>query len=311
MNEKIPVWIDTDTGVDDAGALMTAFSFPELDVTGISAVAGNVHLKDTFRNARNVAYLCGRQDVKVYPGAEGPLFCELVTAEAVHGDNGIGNVTLPESPAPKETKKAWTAMYEKAKELKGELQIIAVGPLTDLALAITTYPDFHVYVKRILIMGGAAVGGNVTAAAEFNIHADPEAAEIVFNSGIPVVMCGLDVTDKAVYPFEELDRVYETKDPRAVLLHDAYGVARPQYSTWTKGKGIRIHDANPVLYAVHPEIYHSEHCGVFVETQGLYTRGKTVTDLWSDQKFKERHVDVVLDVDVNAFCRYITDAVTK
>lgn len=290
---------------------MTAFSFQELDVTGISAAAGNVHLKDTFRNARNVAYLCHREDVKVYPGAEKPLFCDLVTAEAVHGDNGIGNVTLPESPAEKETTPARTAMYEKARELKGALQIIAVGPLTNLALAITTYPDFHAYVKRILIMGGAAVGGNVTAAAEFNIHADPEAAEIVFNSGIPVVMCGLDVTDKAVYPFEELDRVYALQDPRAVLLHDAYGVAREQYSQWTKGKGIRIHDANPVIYAVHPEIYKAEHCGVFVETQGRFTRGKTVTDLWSDQKFKDRHVDVVLDVDTDAFCRYITDAVTK
>ena len=201
---KIPVWIDVDTGVDDSAALLVAAKLPQLDIRGISACAGNTQLCNTFENTRRVCALMGRTDIPVYPGAEKPLFRPLETAPLVHGVGGLGKAELPPSPAPVETKKAWDAIYEAAVAAEGELQVISVGPLTDLALAFQKYPDLNRYIKRILIMGGAAQGGNTTPAAEFNILGDPHAAQMVFKSGVQVVMCGLDVTMKAYLTHPEL-----------------------------------------------------------------------------------------------------------
>lgn len=296
---KIPIWFDTDLGVDDAVALLSIGKLPQLELLGISAVAGNAELHYTFENARNVCRLAGL-NVPVYPGAEHPLFVPLRTAPLVHGENGVGEVELSPSEAPRETTLAWDALYKAAKAAKGELQVIAVGPLTNLATALGKYPDLKTLLKRILLMGGAAQGGNVTPAAEFNIYGDPHAAQMVFKSGVPVVMCGLDVTLKAYLTPEEVDEIGSHDTPVCRFVHQSNQLALA-FNERISAPGLCCHDTCPVLFLACPELFSGEEAGVYVETRGEVTLGKTVTDLWSDKQFADRHVFVVLDVDREKF----------
>lgn len=301
--KRIPVWFDTDLGVDDAVALLTLWRLPELELRGISAVAGNAELRHTFENARNVCALAGI-DVPVYPGAERPLFVPLRTAPLVHGENGVGNVELPPSAAPRETTPAWDALYAAAKDAGGALEVVAVGPLTNLAIALGKHPELKTLIRRILIMGGAAKGGNVTPAAEFNIAGDPHAAQMVFRSGIPMVMCGLDVTTRAYLTPEEVEGLGRHGTPVCRFVRDSNQLALAFFER-TNGPGLCCHDTCPVLFLAHPELFTGEQAGVYVETRGSVTLGKTVTDLWSDKQFEDRHVFVVLDVDRDAFARTV------
>lgn len=296
---KIPIWFDTDLGVDDAVALLSIGKLPQLELLGISAVAGNAELHHTFENARNVCRLADL-NVPVYPGAEHPLFVPLRTAPLVHGENGVGEVELSPSEAPRETTLAWDALYKAAKAARGELQVIAVGPLTNLATALGKYPDLKTLLKRILLMGGAAQGGNVTPAAEFNIYGDPHAAQMVFKSGVPVVMCGLDVTLKAYLTPEEVDEIGSHDTPVCRFVHQSNQLALA-FNERISAPGLCCHDTCPVLFLACPELFSGEEAGVYVETRGEVTLGKTVTDLWSDKQFADRHVFVVLNVDREKF----------
>lgn len=306
---RIPVWIDTDTGVDDAFALMTALSLKDdMEVKGVSAVAGNVPLAHTFINARNVISLCGHEEIPVYPGSEKPLMIPLQTAEYVHGINGLGGAVIPESKAEFQTEKAWDALYRCAKECKGELELILLGPETNAAIALFEHPDLKQYLKRILVMGGAAVGGNSTPVAEFNIYVDPQAAETVFKSGVPIVMCGLDVTMKAGLNTEEMAELDSGETPGCRLFRNSTQAARQLYSERV-GDVYIIHDACPVIYAVKPEIFKGETAGVYVETRGKLTFGQTVTDLYTDVPFKKRNATVVTDMDRLAFAEILMNAI--
>ncbi len=296
---SIPVWMDMDTGEDDAIAIMTAFRLPELNVVGMSAVAGNAELDHTFRNTRNVLSLIGREDVKVYPGASQPLRQKLTTAANVHGKSGLASAVLAESKAPVETEKAWDALYRTAKEYQGELNLILTGPETNAAIAFFKYPDLKNYLKRILIMGGAAVGGNVIPAAEFNIWADPEAADAVFCTGVEIVMCGLDVTSRAGLTREEVAELDAYQNPACRLFQTCTELARKLYSEH-HNETLLIHDACPVIYAAHPEYFTGTRAGVVIETRGTYTRGKTVTDLYTDTSYPLQQTIVVTDADRKA-----------
>ena len=288
---RIPVWIDTDTGVDDAVALLTAVDLEKkglLEIRGISAVCGNAELDKTFENARNVMYLAGREDVPVFPGAEKPLLVELSTAPYVHGEDGLGGAKIPPSPAARENMPAWDALYLCARECAGEL-------------------DLPKYLKRILIMGGAEVGGNKTPAAEYNIWADPHGAQVVFKSGIPIVMCGLDVTMQAQLLPEEMQEIesYESRGCR--LFRESTGFAKELYRHFGL-EGFFVHDACPILYAAYPEKFEGEPSGVFVETRGSITRGKTVCDRVTDRKFGVKNAVVVRGIDRAWFSGIIASA---
>lgn len=307
IEAKYPVWIDVDTGVDDAAALLTASRLAQLDIRGISAVAGNVELARTFANTRNVCRLAGLH-VPVYRGADRPLLRPLCTAAEVHGADGLGGVVLPESDAPVETLPAWDALYQEAVRQKGELQLIAVGPLTNLAIAFSKYPALPGLLKRILIMGGSSKDGNVTPAAEFNIYVDPDAAQVVFKCSAPLVMCGLDVTMQAMLLPEEIEaigrtgtvgRFFRDSVQRALAYHQENGTP-----------GMCLHDVCPVLFVTHPHLFQGQEAGVYVETQGTVTLGKTVTDLWSDFQFPKKNAFVVLDVDRDAFASLVRDMLT-
>ncbi|MBQ2658496.1 MAG: nucleoside hydrolase [Erysipelotrichaceae bacterium] len=302
--KKIPIWIDTDTGVDDSLALLCACGIEEFDMAGISAVAGNTTIDNAFRNARDVLSLAGREDVKVYKGAEKPLVKPLRTAPHVHGENGLGGAEIPRSKALIETMSAYDALYEKAKELNGELTVCAVGPLTNIAITIAMHPDIVNYIKVLNIMGGAAIGGNITPCAEFNIFVDPHGAENVFKSGIPVNMFGLDVTLKAFLDDEDIKEIISYDNPASRLFEDSNHLLYKAQEN-KKFKGLCEHDACPVIYTAHPEWFTGQKCGIYVETQGTISQGKTVTDLWTDYKYEDRHCQAFLDVDREKFVTLI------
>ena len=301
MTDFIPIWIDTDTGVDDAVALLCALKLDKLAIRGISSVAGNVEHAKTFKNCRNVLAYAGREDIKVYPGAIKPMCVELDDASEVHGKDGLGGVVIPDSPAEKETMHAWDAIYEAAKKEGGKLQIVAVGPLTNIANAIISHPDLKDMIERILIMGGAAVGGNATMAAEFNIYADPHSAETVMQSGIPVVMFGLDVTVDAYLDSKDIQDIRDFNTKISKFFVDVVQSNLNFYIKNYKREILCIHDACPLIYLQYPEIFTGQKAGVYVETQSRLCFGKTVTDIWSDTKFKTRETMVMLGVDREKF----------
>ena len=304
---KIPVWFDTDMGVDDAAALLVLNRLETVEVVGISAVAGNVELFHTYDNVRKVCRLIGSA-APVFRGADRPLFKELEIAAYVHGADGLGGAVLPPSEAPEQPLAAWDALYQAARAAEGRLEIVAVGPLTNLAIAFGKYPQLKDLVKRILIMGGAAQGGNVTPSAEFNIYVDPHAAQMVFKSGVPVVMCGLDVTEKAYLTRAEVEETGGRDTPVCRFFRDSTRELVKYHEDWGN-PGLVLHDVCPVLFLEHPEIFRGQEAGVYVETRGTITTGKTVTDLWSDKEFPKKNAFVALDVDRPAFVRLVRDAI--
>jgi inosine-uridine nucleoside N-ribohydrolase len=304
----VPVWMDVDTGIDDAVAVMLAHALQEIEILGISAVCGNTSLKNSFRNTRAMNRLCNSA-YPVYAGAEKPLFRKPVHAAYVHGENGLGDVEvkLPEGETVR-TEKAWDALYECAKKHEGELRLIATAPLTNIAIAFAKYPDLPGMLNTILIMGGATTEGNTTPCAEFNIYADPEAAQAVLLCGAKIVLCPLDVTEKVYLPEEALKELKDFGNEAGRFVHDS--LQKPWAFHKKKGHpGIQMHDSCPVLYLVHPELFKAEEAGVYVETKGSVTAGKTVTDLYSDKQFEKKNALVVLDADSKECIRLIKEAV--
>lgn len=303
MQDKHLVWLDCDPGTDDAAAILCANALPELEIVAISTVAGNVELEKTYKNALRLNRLMGT-DYPVYQGASKPWRMPMEHGYRYHGENGLGGVELPLPDAyPETTEPAWDALYRAAAALNGALEIIATGPLTNIGTALMKYPELPRRIRRIVIMGGSATCGNRTPAAEYNIYADPHAAKAVFEAGIPLVMCGLDVTMQAIFTEAELEAVGAQGTAAAQLFHRALLTPlRAQEG----GDGVKLHDVVAVLYAARPELFSGRMAGVRVETRGPLTMGKTVTDLWSDQKFPDKNAFVVLDLDLPRFRDTVT-----
>ncbi len=305
---KIPIIIDCDTGVDDAVAILLAHQISEFELVALTSVAGNVELDKTTRNALSVVELIGA-DTPVYQGADGPMFIEQVTAAEIHGKNGLGGMVLPCTRSVVEGINAWDAIYQEAVKRNGELQIVAVGPLTNLGLAFVKYSQLPKLIKRIVIMGGSATIGNQTPAAEFNIYADPEAADIVFASGVPVYMCGLDVTMKAYLLPEEVEAIGALGSKPARFFRD---VVQPvqDFSVRTGLEGMCYHDPVALLYAMDDSFFETHPAYVRVETKGLITKGRTVTDLYSDKKL-DKNAYVVTNLDREKFKDWIFNLMSK
>ncbi len=307
--EKYPVWIDCDPGVDDAAALLLAHRQAETDIVGISTVAGNVDLEKTTKNALRLCELVGA-DYPVFRGAEKPLLRDYHDGAEFHGADGLGGAVLPEPKRAPEALAAWDGLFEAAKRYAGKLELITLGPVTNVAIALAKHPELAQLLHRIVMMGGSATRGNRTPCAEYNIFADPEAAQAVFRSGVPVVMCALEVTEQAQLCPDELAAIAEKNTP--VTRFFAAAAQNIMRKDMERGRsGWCIHDACPVAYLAHPELFAGREAGVFVETQAELTLGKTVTDLYSDKKFGEKNAFVVLDVDRPAFVRLLTDALTQ
>ncbi|AWK88570.1 nucleoside hydrolase [Azospirillum thermophilum] len=270
--------IDTDPGVDDALAILLALASPEVEVVGLTTVFGNASVELTTRNARAVLAAAGRTDVPVATGAAAPLAGAYAgPVPQVHGADGLGDGGLgfPQEPALASTVAAAEFLWRSAQGHPGELTILALGPLTNLALALRLHPDLPRHVAGVVIMGGnALVPGNANPCAEANMLGDPEAGDVVLGAPWPVTMVGLDVTHKAVLPGAAIARVTAPDRPANRLL----AAALPHYRNFferTNGiDGIYLHDPSAVAYVVAPHLFTTAGWPVRVETQGM-SRGKT------------------------------------
>ena len=308
--KKIPVWMDCDTGTDDAVAILLAHALEELDLLAVSAVCGNTYQENAFRNTLGVVGLTG-STYPVYRGADRPLLKELQISTAFHGENGLGNVELPvpeNAVTPDEA--AWDALYACALSRPQELRLVATGPLTNVAIAFTKYPNLPKLLHSLCIMGGSAVAGNITPAAEFNIFVDPQAAEIVFRSGVRLVMFGLDVTLQEMLTEADLDELAASNTAAGAFAGACLRRALSNVVRYGL-PGVSMHDSCPVMYLAHPELFSGEEAGVVVETRGTITNGKTVTDLYSDRQFPFKNALVMLHVDANRFIRILKEKIVS
>ena len=302
----VPMLIDCDPGLDDAIALLTAAHLA--DLVGITTVNGNVGIEHTTHNALAVAQVAAL-DVPVHRGAARPMVNEPIDAAYVHGPTGLGSVSIPDVARTVDSDDAVSFILDAARSVDG-LHLVPIGPLTNIAAALEADPTLPSRLGGITIMGGAAVGGNVTATAEFNIWADPEAADIVFRKGGPLTMVGLDVTHQVLLGRDERDTMRAAGTAPAELAADLldYAVARAgEIRGWA---GAPIHDACAILAVTNPELFGGARHPVEVELHGVHTRGMTVVDAREGAP-GEPSVSVLRTVDAPAVIDLIVDAVTS
>jgi purine nucleosidase len=308
-----PIIIDTDPGQDDAIALLLAAASPELELLGITAVAGNVPLALTARNARLVMELAGRRDVPVCAGAEAPLNdLPLVTAEHVHGDNGLNGVELPEPTLPLDPRHAVDFIIQTLREREaGTVTLCPLGPLTNIALALRQAPDIAPRIKRIVLMGGGFFeGGNITPAAEFNIYVDPQAAHEVFTSGVPITMAPLDVTHEALTTAARIARIRALGN-RAGTAVAAWMEFFERYDEEKYGQdGGPLHDPCVIAWLLAPALFTGRDCNVRIETHSQLTRGMTVIDWWHVTGLPA-NAHVLRHVDADGFFALLTERLAR
>jgi pyrimidine-specific ribonucleoside hydrolase len=276
---RIPLVIDTDPGIDDALAVLLALASPEVDLRLVTTVHGNVELAQTTENALRVLHLAGRSDVPVAAGARSSLVVpQPERAGHVHGTSGLGGVVLPPSPAAIDPRPAVTALADLLFSSEEPVTVAAIGPLTNIALLLAVYPEAAARIGRLVVMGGSATrGGNVTAAAEFNVWADPEAAAVVFRAGLPTVMVGLDVTLPTVLTAAGIAR-FAAAGPvgaqAAAVLGRYVDHARTAYGA----DGVVLHDALALTEAIVPGTLGTVLRDVVVDTGHGVGRGQTLVD---------------------------------
>ncbi len=295
--------IDTDPGIDDAIAIALAFASPELEVLGITTVGGNTGLANTTGNALRLLHLLQRDDVPVGAGAGRAIaFDQDLGDPSIHGQHGLGGVTLAEAPRTSDPRGALGVMVDLIEGSAEPVTLVAIGPLTNVALLAATRPDVYAKLDRLVIMGGGVrITGNHTPTGEFNIWFDPEAAARVFQAGVPVTMVGLDVTHKAMFAGSDWDRL---RGPdagpvaRAITgMVDFYG---SYYLSVNGSDATAQHDALAIASVIRPDLIATKHCWVGVECAGPLTRGMTVADLKSVWGHTP-NTHVALDVDVPAY----------
>ena len=305
--------IDTDPGQDDAVAILLALASPEdVTVLGITAVAGNVALALTARNARMICEVAQRPDIRVFAGCDRPLAHSLVTAEHVHGKSGLDGPDLPDPKMALQDQHGVDFIIE---TLRGEpantVTLCALGPLTNIATALQRAPDIADRVQEIVLMGGAYFEvGNITPAAEFNIYVDPEAADIVLGSGIHTTIMPLDVTHKALVtePRNEAFAALGTHAGRTVAAWTEFfeRYDREKYGS----PGAPLHDPTVIAYLIRPGLFSGRHINVEIETGSALTRGMTVADWW---RVTDRPANAMFmgDLDAEGFFDLLTTRLAR
>ncbi len=305
--------IDTDPGQDDAVAILLALASPhDLNVLGITAVAGNVPLDLTARNARVVCEIAGKPEVKIFAGCAAPMRRSLVTAEHVHGKTGLDGVQVPAPTMRLQDQNAVDFLIDTLRnEPGGTVTLCALGPLTNIATAFERAPDIAVRTAEIVLMGGAYFEvGNITPTAEFNIYVDPEAADIVFKSGVKLTVMPLDVTHKALVtaPRVKCFEALETQVGRAVAAWTNFfeRFDREKYGS----AGAPLHDPTVIAYLLRPDLFSGRHINVEIETQSELTRGMTVADWWGVTD-RAANATFIGDIDADGFFNLLTERLAR
>ena len=304
--------IDTDPGQDDAVAILLALASPEVNVLGITAVAGNVPLSLTQKNARIVCELAGKPDTLVFAGCDAPLSRKLVTAEHVHGKTGLDGPQLADPTMPLQDQHAvdWIIGTLRAAPAKS-VTLCPLGPLTNIATALQRAPDIKGAIEEIVLMGGGYFeGGNITPAAEFNIYVDPDAADIVFRAGVPLTVMPLDVTHKALTtrPRVEAFRAMGTQVGRMTAEWTVF------FERFDKEKygseGAPLHDPCVIAYLIKPKLFSGRHINVEIETTSELTMGATVADWW---RVTDRAANAMFmsDLDADGFFTLLAERLAR
>jgi len=298
-----PIIIDCDPGQDDAVALFLALSSPEeLEVFGITTVAGNVPLRLTERNARMMCDIAGCKDMRVFAGCDKPMRRDAITAEYIHGNTGIDGVDVFEPETPLDEQHAVDFIIETLLAADAHsITVVPTGPLSNIGTAIEREPSILGHIREFVIMGGAMrEGGNRSPSAEFNILADPEAADIVFNSGRPITSMGLDVTHQVLSTRERVDRIRALANPVAEATAGMLSFFH-RYDTKKYGsEGAPLHDPCTVAWLLRPGLFNTRECNVSVETQSELTLGHTAVDFWRVTD-RPHNVDWAYEVDTDGF----------
>jgi len=301
--------LDCDPGHDDAIALMLALASPEVELLGVTTVAGNQTLEKTTANAIRVLDRLGRGDVSVAAGAARPLVRERRVGADVHGDSGLDGPDLPppsREPAP-EHAIDWIAKTLAARSQP--VTLVPTGPLTNVALFLARYPELERKLEAIVLMGGAIAEGNVTPAAEFNIWADPEAASRVFDSGTPVTMVGLDVTHRALMTQAHADRLAGS-GTAGTLVADLYAFYSQFHKRRYAWDGAPVHDAVALAHVIDPTLLDVRRCGVKVDTGPEISRGRTYVDLWGAAGWP-RDCEVAVDIHAERFFELLIERIAS
>lgn len=303
--------IDCDPGHDDAIALILALASPELKVEAVTTCAGNQTPDKTLRNALRILTLLERQDIPVAGGALQPLLRELIIADNVHGESGLDGPSLPDPDFAPQAENAVELMARVLRASPHPVTIVATGPLTNVALLLAGHGALMAKIERIVIMGGAVMLGNWTPAAEFNIFVDPEAAERVFKSGIPLTMAGLDVTHQAQVMDEDIDRIRQLNNPVADVvagLLDFFMLYHRQ-ERWDF-QGAPLHDPCTIAWLLAPELFTSIERWVGIETRGEYTQGMTVVDYY-ELTGNKPNANVLMGINRQGFIDLLVERITR
>jgi purine nucleosidase len=299
--------LDCDPGQDDAIAILLALASPdEIEVLAITAVAGNVPLRLTEVNARKIVELAGRADVPVWKGCHRPLVETLETAEYVHGATGLNGVDLPDPSLELQPGHAVDALIDSVMGAEPRtITLCPIGPLTNVAMAILKEPDFAARVKEIVLMGGAIGLGNVTPAAEFNIYVDPHAASVVFESGIPITMFGLDVTHQALVNRERLEAIRALGTPVGLAAAGLVDFFNRFDSERYAVDGAPLHDPCVIAHLIDSTLFRGKDCRVTIETVGA-SKGRTNVE-WFPLERHEPNATVINEIDAERFFALLTE----
>jgi len=305
--------IDTDPGQDDAVAILLALASPEeIEVLGITAVAGNVPLTLTERNARIVCELARKPDTKVFAGCDAPIARKLITAEHVHGKTGLDGPTLRDPTIPLQDRHGVDFIIDTLRRAPaGTVTLCPLGPLTNIATALDRAPDIASRIQEIVLMGGAYFEvGNITPAAEFNIHVDPEAARMVFACGAPITVMPLDVTHKALVTAPRNDAFRAMGSPVGVAVAEMTDFFERFDKEKYGNAGAPLHDPCVTAYLIQPELFTGRHINVEIETQSELTLGMTVADWW---RVSGRAPNAMFmgDIDADGFFELLTNRLSR
>ena len=304
--------IDTDPGQDDAVAILAAFASPELDVLAITAVAGNVGLHHTERNARAICELAGRRDMRVFAGCDRPTRRPLMEARHVHGETGLDGPDLPPPTMPLQPEHAVDVIIEILRtEPSGSVTLAALGPLTNIATALGGAPDIASRIAEIVFMGGAYFElGNVTPVAEFNIYVDPDAAADVFACGAKITSMPLDVTHRALATPERVSAFQAAGNPAGAAISQLTAFRDRQDPERYGGIGVPLHDPCVIAYLLEPDLFAGRFVNLEVETGSELTRGMTVADWWR-RTDRQPNATFMREIDAEGYFRLLAERIAR